>query len=463
MLTQRYFSVESLENRAMMTGDGDVIASDHELLPEFEQGCFADHPELTFNDFILPGDANRDGEFDPSDLVEVLRAGKFMTNEPATWREGDFNGDDLFDTSDILEALKTGVYNEGPYIDDGVLDFLATQQPGLPVPNLGVLGSPGEYITMQWQSEQFGQITYLSQQGFAMVQTPQGVIDLEGHWEWNPEIQTYTIHLENEELQLHGVIDTATGDLAFDWQYENGQIQDNGFETGRFTIGDRAPAPRIRATTNTNHEDKFSDEELDEAKKANVEIQVPQFSLRLCGIYAMQALLAYYGPNSAPSVSQLINRAAADGLLANNGADQPANAAVLPPSNYAALAASFGWKVNWVASDNQADALRKLRNHVNAGRPVYVSFDVNRNGDPIAAADYRNGSDGARSPYTRGNHLHAAVVQGFITKDGVEYVIVKQPWREGTDKPTDRVWRVDEFLHSWGASGNRMLVTTGRS
>ena len=462
MLTKRNFSVESLEKRAMMTGDADIFAADHEFIPHPEDGCFANQPLVTFDDFILPGDANRDGQFDTTDLVEVLRGGKFRTNEPATWQEGDFNNDDLFDTTDLLEALKTGVYNEGPYIDDGILDFLAAQNATQPTPDLGALGSPGDYQLIEWQNQQIGQITYFPQNGFAMIQTPEGAADLNGHWDWNPEIQTYTIIFENETFHINGVVDTVTGDLVFDWMFDDGQTQQNGSGVGQVTRNDPAPAARVKATTNTNYEDRFTQEELDEAKKADVEIEVGQKSLALCGIYAMQALLAFLGPNSAPTVSQLINKASSEGMLEDNEAHQPASAAWLPHSQYVGLAALFGWNVNWVSSNNAADALQKLRDRVNSGQPVWVSFDVNRNGDPIKASDYQDDPNGDESPYTRGEHLHAAVVQGFITKDGVEYVIVKQPWLEGTDKPTDRVWRVDEFVHAWGASGHRMLVATGK-
>jgi hypothetical protein len=37
----------------------------------------------------------------------MLQAGKYMTTQPATWKEGDFNGDGLFDTHDIVLVLQT--------------------------------------------------------------------------------------------------------------------------------------------------------------------------------------------------------------------------------------------------------------------------------------------------------------------------------------------------------------------
>jgi hypothetical protein len=58
------------------------------------------------------GDANVDGLFDPSDIVQVLQTGKYLSNEPATWGGGDWNGDNVFDQKDIIAALQLGDYLE---------------------------------------------------------------------------------------------------------------------------------------------------------------------------------------------------------------------------------------------------------------------------------------------------------------------------------------------------------------
>ena len=92
-------TLERLENRFMLSAASLVRA-----------------PEL------LPGDANQDFTFDQLDLLQVLRAGKYLTSEPATWGEGDWNGapggrpgappmgDGVFDQTDILAALTAGAY-----------------------------------------------------------------------------------------------------------------------------------------------------------------------------------------------------------------------------------------------------------------------------------------------------------------------------------------------------------------
>ena len=59
------------------------------------------------------GDANLDGQFNSVDIVNVLQAGKFATNERAGWNEGDWDGNALFDRHDIIVALQDGGYGQG--------------------------------------------------------------------------------------------------------------------------------------------------------------------------------------------------------------------------------------------------------------------------------------------------------------------------------------------------------------
>ena len=63
---------------------------------------------------IAAGDANRDGEFNQLDIVQVLQAGKFFDRESATWEDGDWNGDHVFNQLDIIAALEAGNYLPGP-------------------------------------------------------------------------------------------------------------------------------------------------------------------------------------------------------------------------------------------------------------------------------------------------------------------------------------------------------------
>jgi hypothetical protein len=69
------------------------------------------------------GDANLDGEFNTTDLVQVFAAGKYEATErtpegdilnPATWSAGDWNTDGEFTSSDLVLAFQDGGYEAGP-------------------------------------------------------------------------------------------------------------------------------------------------------------------------------------------------------------------------------------------------------------------------------------------------------------------------------------------------------------
>jgi hypothetical protein len=56
------------------------------------------------------GDANLDGLFNSTDLVEVMVWGKYERDLSASWAEGDWNADGRFSTSDLVAALQDGGY-----------------------------------------------------------------------------------------------------------------------------------------------------------------------------------------------------------------------------------------------------------------------------------------------------------------------------------------------------------------
>ena len=86
-------------------------------------------PVLDVAPFVRqPGDSNQDIQFDTSDIVEVLSAGKYETGEPATWAEGDWDaapdesltnapplGDGVFNSLDIIVAQAVNLFESGPY------------------------------------------------------------------------------------------------------------------------------------------------------------------------------------------------------------------------------------------------------------------------------------------------------------------------------------------------------------
>ncbi len=72
-----------------------------------------DQATFSVREPATPGDANRNGIFNSSDLILVFQAGKYERGDlgPATWEEGDFNGDGRFDTEDLLLAFQRGNYS----------------------------------------------------------------------------------------------------------------------------------------------------------------------------------------------------------------------------------------------------------------------------------------------------------------------------------------------------------------
>lgn len=63
-------------------------------------------------DDLVPGDANRDGVFDSSDLVAVFQIGEYDDGiaKNSTWGDGDWNGDGEFDSADLVVAFQSGQY-----------------------------------------------------------------------------------------------------------------------------------------------------------------------------------------------------------------------------------------------------------------------------------------------------------------------------------------------------------------
>ena len=60
------------------------------------------------------GDVNFDGEFSSNDLVSVFAAGRYESDEGATWRQGDWNADGRFGSTDLIVAFQDGGYEKGP-------------------------------------------------------------------------------------------------------------------------------------------------------------------------------------------------------------------------------------------------------------------------------------------------------------------------------------------------------------
>lgn len=66
--------------------------------------------------FAAPGDANIDGVFNSTDLIEVLANGEYEDNIAgnSSWSEGDWTNDNEFDSGDLVRALAFGGYEAAP-------------------------------------------------------------------------------------------------------------------------------------------------------------------------------------------------------------------------------------------------------------------------------------------------------------------------------------------------------------
>jgi hypothetical protein len=60
------------------------------------------------------GDADLNGEFNSSDLVQVLASGTYEADVASVWSTGDFNGDGRTNSTDLVAALADGGYEAGP-------------------------------------------------------------------------------------------------------------------------------------------------------------------------------------------------------------------------------------------------------------------------------------------------------------------------------------------------------------
>jgi len=108
-----------------LDGNGDVNFDDVRFLVESLFGT-------------VPGDANLDGVFDSSDLIQIFQHGQFEDGiaNNSGWASGDWTGDGEFDTADLIMAFQMGSYSEA---DLPAANALATDIAGnREAPGLGV-------------------------------------------------------------------------------------------------------------------------------------------------------------------------------------------------------------------------------------------------------------------------------------------------------------------------------------
>ena len=67
------------------------------------------------------GDANLEGEFNSSDLVQMFSSAKYDRPKDASWADGDFDGNMRFDSGDLVAAFSDGGYEKGPLASPAVV------------------------------------------------------------------------------------------------------------------------------------------------------------------------------------------------------------------------------------------------------------------------------------------------------------------------------------------------------
>ncbi len=62
------------------------------------------------------GDANLDGKFSSTDLVQVFQTAKYEADAEALWKEGDWSGDQRFTSTDLVAAFQDGGFEQPPAV-----------------------------------------------------------------------------------------------------------------------------------------------------------------------------------------------------------------------------------------------------------------------------------------------------------------------------------------------------------
>lgn len=142
--------VESLERRTLMCGNGVI------------------------------GDANFDGAFNETDIVQVFQVGKYETGAQASWSEGDWNCDGQFDSADIVTAFRGGRYRQ---------PAVSTSQPTLLSPRLvhdtndfAQMPAFSMLVPNDWSLQsniRYNPIPSLTRSGWAYAQSPDGSTGVE--------------------------------------------------------------------------------------------------------------------------------------------------------------------------------------------------------------------------------------------------------------------------------------------
>lgn len=144
LIARTLMGTEQLESRNLLAADVAALYDSTAVVSE-------NNVPLTY----VEGDANRDGTFDQADIVQVLRAGKYLSSDNAVWHEGDWNGDGRFNQLDIVSALQSGSYLSEAFRASTGLVPLRAQGTGFlrvvgfdPATGVATIGSVGDDVSV---------------------------------------------------------------------------------------------------------------------------------------------------------------------------------------------------------------------------------------------------------------------------------------------------------------------------
>ncbi|MFO0593393.1 MAG: type VI secretion system tip protein TssI/VgrG [Polyangiaceae bacterium] len=148
-----------------------------------------------------------------------------------------------------------------------------------------------------------------------------------------------------------------------------------------------------------------------------------------CGLAALGMVMDYWkgkdAAQQAPSPDVILKTAQDKGWTTTGG---------MWERDEAKLAREFGYDAKHVPGATMAD----VKKAIDEGKPVLITFSVDNVGDP------KDGKD-------RG---HYAVIKGYFSKDGKDYVLAQHGWGSAKNK----VWEEKAFESSWKSYNNSQMV-----
>jgi type VI secretion system secreted protein VgrG len=143
-----------------------------------------------------------------------------------------------------------------------------------------------------------------------------------------------------------------------------------------------------------------------------------------CGLAALGMVTDFWkakdSSNKAPSGDELLATAQKKGWTDTGG---------MWEHDLPKLAKEYGYAAEYKNGASMAD----LKKSIDAGVPALVTFSV----------------DGVGEPKTGTDRGHWAVIKGYFTKDGKDYVVGSHGWSDATTK----VWDAKQFEQSWASYG----------